>query len=40
VGTGTKEDETTTGRVWAAAFHHFTARSGLARVFETYEPFL
>ena len=29
---GTKEDESTTGRVWAAGFHHVTARSGLARV--------
>ena len=32
VGTGTKEDESSTGRVWAAGFHHVTARSGLARV--------
>jgi hypothetical protein len=28
---GTKEDETSTGRVWAAGFHHVTARSRLAR---------
>jgi hypothetical protein len=34
VGTGTKEDETSTGRIWAAGFHHFTARSRLARVFQ------
>ena len=27
VGTGTKENESSTGRVWAAGFHHFTARS-------------
>jgi hypothetical protein len=27
VGTGTKEDESSTGRVWAAGFHHVTARS-------------
>ena len=38
VGMVTKEDESSTGRVWAAGFHHFTARSRLARVFETYEP--
>jgi len=27
MGTGTKEDESITGRVWAAGFHHVTARS-------------
>jgi len=27
VGTGTTEDESSAGRVWAAGFHHFTARS-------------
>jgi hypothetical protein len=32
MGTGTKEDESSTGRVWAAVFHHVTARSRLARV--------
>ena len=32
VGTGTKEDESSTGRVWAAGFHHVTAHSRLARV--------
>ena len=32
VGTGTKEVEASTGRVWAAGFHHVTARSRLARV--------
>jgi hypothetical protein len=32
VGTGTKEDESSTGRVWAAGFHHVTARSRLARI--------
>jgi len=31
VGSGTNEDESSTGRVWAAGFHHFTARSRLAR---------
>ena len=31
VGTGTKEDESSTGRVWAAAFHHVMAHSRLAR---------
>jgi hypothetical protein len=38
VGTGTKEDESSTGRVWDAGFHHVTARSRLAP-FETCEPF-
>jgi hypothetical protein len=32
MGTGTKEDESSTGRVWAAGFHHVTARSRLAHV--------
>jgi hypothetical protein len=32
VGTGAKEDESSNGRVWAAGFHHVTARSRLARV--------
>jgi hypothetical protein len=39
VSTGTKEDGSSTGRVWAAGFHHVTARSLLARI-ETYEPFV
>jgi len=26
---GQKEDESSTGRIWAAGFHHFTARSRL-----------
>jgi hypothetical protein len=30
--TETNEDESSTGRVWAAGFHHFVARSRLARV--------
>jgi hypothetical protein len=32
VSTGTKKDESSTGRVWGAGFHHVTARSSLARV--------
>jgi hypothetical protein len=41
VSTGAKEDEAITGRVWAAGFHHVTARSRLAGGrFETYEPFI
>ena len=32
VGSVIKEDESSAGRVWAAGFHHVTARSGLARV--------
>jgi hypothetical protein len=34
VGKRRKEDESSTGRVWAAVFHHVTARSSLARVFK------
>jgi hypothetical protein len=29
---GAKEDESSIGRVWAAGFHHVTARSRLERV--------
>jgi hypothetical protein len=32
VSTGAKEDESITGRVWAAGFHNVMARSRLARV--------
>jgi len=32
VGMGTKEDESSTGCVWAAGFHHVTDRSRLARI--------
>jgi hypothetical protein len=32
VSTGAKEDESSTGRVGAAGFHHVTAHSRLARV--------
>jgi hypothetical protein len=32
VSTGIKEDESSTGRVWAAGFHHITACSRLARI--------
>jgi hypothetical protein len=31
VNTGTMEKESSTGRVWAAEFHHVTARYRLAR---------
>ena len=34
VATGRKEDESSTGRVCAAGFHHVTACSGLGRVLE------
>ena len=37
VGTGTKEDESSTGRVWAAGFHHVSPLWLGAR-FETCEP--
>ena len=32
MGTGTKDEESSTRRIWAAGFHHVTARSRLARV--------
>jgi hypothetical protein len=32
VSTGEKEDKSSTGRIWVAGFHNFTARSRLARV--------
>jgi hypothetical protein len=32
VSTGAKEDESSTGRIWAAGFQHVTARSCLAQV--------
>jgi hypothetical protein len=32
VSTGAMEDESSTGRVWAAGFHHVTARSRSAGV--------
>jgi hypothetical protein len=32
VGTGAKEVESSTGRVWAVGFHHVTVRSRLAGV--------
>jgi hypothetical protein len=34
VGMGTKEDESSNRRVWAAEFHHVTVRSCLARAFK------
>jgi hypothetical protein len=32
MGMGIKEDELSTVRIWAAGFHHVTARSHLAHV--------
>jgi hypothetical protein len=32
LATGTKEDESSIGRLWTAGFHHVRARSRLARV--------
>ena len=40
VGMGTKEDESSTGCIWAAVFHHIMARSRLARVLKLNEPFI
>ena len=34
VGMGKKEDESSTGRIWAAGFHHVMACSHLAHVFK------
>jgi hypothetical protein len=39
VSKGTKEDESSTGRVWAAGFHHVTARSRLAGVLKLTNRF-
>ena len=36
MGTGTKKDESSTGRIWAAEFHLFS----LGPHFETYELFI
>jgi hypothetical protein len=40
VNTGTKEDESSTGRTWAAGFHHVNGPFLLGVHFKTYEPFL
>jgi hypothetical protein len=40
VGMGTKEDESITGRVWDAGFHHVTARSRLVRILELMNQLL
>ena len=37
--TGTKEDESSTGHIWAAGLHHVTARSRLARGLKTMNRF-
>jgi hypothetical protein len=37
---GTKEDESSTGHVWAAGFYRVMACSRLARILKTYEPFI
>jgi head-tail adaptor len=37
-GTGTKEDESRTGRFWVAGLHHVTAHSRLARVLKLMNP--
>jgi len=34
MGMGTKEDESSTGCVWAAGFHHVMACSRLARIWK------
>jgi hypothetical protein len=38
VSKGANEDESSTGRVWAAGFHHVTAGSRLARVLKLINP--
>jgi hypothetical protein len=39
VGTVTKEDESSTGCVWTAGFHHVTARSCLACILKLTNSF-
>jgi hypothetical protein len=39
VGMGTKEDKASTGRIWAAGFHHVMALSRLARVLKLTKCF-
>jgi hypothetical protein len=40
VGTRTEEEESSIGPIWAAGFHHVSARSGLARVFKLMNLYL
>jgi hypothetical protein len=40
MGMGTKEDESSTGHVWAAGFHHVMAYSSLACILKLYEAFI
>jgi len=40
VGTGTKGDESSSGRVWVVVLHHVTDRSGLARVLKLMNLYL
>jgi hypothetical protein len=40
VGTGTKEDESSTGRVWAACISPYDGPFSIGGPFETYEPFI
>jgi hypothetical protein len=40
LSTGAKEHESSTGRVWAAGFHHIYGPFWLGARFETYEPFI
>ena len=40
LGTRTKEGESSTGRVWAAGFHHVNGPFSLGARFENYEPFI
>ena len=40
VGTGTNKDESSTGHVWTAGFHHVTAHSPLACILKLMNPLL
>jgi hypothetical protein len=40
LSTGAKEDDSSTGRVWAGVFHHVNGPFSLGAHFETYEPFI
>jgi hypothetical protein len=40
VGTGKKDEESSTVRVWAVGFHHAAGPFSLGARFENYEPFV
>jgi hypothetical protein len=40
MGMGTKEDESSTGCIWAAEFHHVMPRCSLAHILKLMNPFI